>query len=61
MQPLRQRRAKRGELVAETWTAAALLDRFGLHPTELHQQSREEVIRRRQEELIEPSTPVIRL
>jgi rsbT co-antagonist protein RsbR len=45
----------------ETQTASMLLDRLGLYTTELYQKGREEVIRRQQEELLELSTPVIRL
>ncbi len=48
-------------LAAATWTVSALLDKLGLYTTELYQKSREEVIRRQQEELLELSTPVIRL
>jgi hypothetical protein len=45
----------------ETQTASMLLDRLGLYTTELYQKGREELIRRQQEELLELSTPVIRL
>ncbi len=48
-------------LAAETWAATALLDKLGLYVTEVYQQSREEVIRRQQEELLELSTPVVKL
>ncbi len=48
-------------LAEATWTISALLDKLGLYTTELYQKSREEVIRRQQEELLELSTPVIRL
>ncbi len=48
-------------LADATWTVSALLDRLGLYTTELYQKSREEVIRRQQDELLELSTPVIRL
>jgi rsbT co-antagonist protein RsbR len=40
---------------------STLLDRLGLYTTEVYQKEREEVIRRQQEELLELSTPVIRL
>lgn len=49
------------ELDAEMWAATVLLDTLGLHIMELHQQNREEVIRRQQEELLELSTPVVQL
>jgi rsbT co-antagonist protein RsbR len=48
-------------LAAELWTATLVLDRLGLHTTELYQKSREEVITRQQEEMLELSTPVVRL
>lgn len=48
-------------LAGATWTASALLDKLGLYTTELYQKSRDEVIRRQRDELLELSTPVIRL
>jgi rsbT co-antagonist protein RsbR len=48
-------------LVDETWTANLLLDKLGLFTTEVHQQSREEVIERQQREVLELSTPVVKL
>ncbi|MBE7549592.1 MAG: STAS domain-containing protein [Anaerolineales bacterium] len=48
-------------LVEETWTASTLLDRLGLFTTQVHQKSREEIIVRQQQELLELSTPVVRL
>lgn len=45
----------------ELWTTTTLLDKLGLHTTELYQQSREEVIHRQQEEMLELSTPVVEL
>jgi rsbT co-antagonist protein RsbR len=38
-----------------------LIDKLGLYTTEIYQQSREEVIRRQQEELLELSTPVVQI
>jgi rsbT co-antagonist protein RsbR len=38
-----------------------VLDKLGLYTTELHQQAREEVINRQQMELLELSTPVVKL
>lgn len=49
------------QLANEIWTASILLDRLGLHTTELYQKSREEVIARQQSELLELSTPVVEL
>jgi rsbT co-antagonist protein RsbR len=43
------------------WEASRLLDTLGLYTTEIHQQTRESVIFRQQEELLELSTPVVRL
>jgi rsbT co-antagonist protein RsbR len=48
-------------LAEETWTATALLDQLGLFTTEVHQKSREEIIVRQQQEMMELSTPVIQL
>lgn len=48
-------------LVHETWTSTTLLDQLGLYTAEVYQKSREEVIRRQQQELLELSTPVVRL
>ena len=48
-------------LADETWTASELLDGLGLHTIEAYQRSREEVIRRQQQDMLELSTPVVRL
>lgn len=48
-------------LVDDTWTSTLLLDKLGLYTTEVYQQSREEVIRRQQEEMLELSTPVVQI
>jgi rsbT co-antagonist protein RsbR len=48
-------------LIDETWAANILLDKLGLYTTEIHQQSREEVIERQQREVLELSTPVVKL
>src|SRR5262249_31320285 len=48
-------------LATEVWTATLLLDKLGLYTTEVYQKSREEVIIRQQEELLELSTPVVQL
>jgi rsbT co-antagonist protein RsbR len=48
-------------LVEEIWRATSLLDRLGLYTTESYQKSREEVIARQQEEMLELSTPVVQL
>jgi rsbT co-antagonist protein RsbR len=43
------------------WEATVLLDKLGLHTMENFQKTREEVIARQQQELMELSTPVVRL
>ncbi len=50
-----------GALFRDVWEVSRLLDRLGLYTTEIHQQAREEVIRRQGEEMLELSTPVIQL
>jgi rsbT co-antagonist protein RsbR len=45
----------------EIWVATQLLDGLGLYTTELHQKGREQVIVRQQSELLELSTPVVKL
>ena len=44
-----------------TWNATVLLDRLGLYTTEVYQKSREDVIVRQQQEMLELSTPVVQL
>lgn len=48
-------------LANETWVITELLDAMGLYTTEVYQKSREDVIKRQQEELLELSTPVVKL
>ncbi len=48
-------------LVEDTWLATTLLDKLGLLTTDIYQKAREEVIIRQQEELLELSTPVVKL
>lgn len=48
-------------LANELWETTILLDKLGLYTTEVFQQSREEVITRQQQELLELSTPVVKL
>jgi rsbT co-antagonist protein RsbR len=45
----------------ESWRATNLLDKLGLYTTEVYQKSREEVIIRQQQEMLELSTPVVKL
>jgi len=49
------------ELSEAIWQATTLLDRLGLLTVEAYQKAREEVILRQQEELMELSTPVVKL
>ena len=48
-------------LAKEIWSVTVSLDRLGLYATEVYQRSREEVIRRQEQEMLELSTPVIKL
>jgi rsbT co-antagonist protein RsbR len=48
-------------LVDDIWAGTSLLDKLGLYTMEVYQQSREEVIRRQQEEMLELSTPVVQI
>ena len=46
-------------LAREIWQATLVLDALGLYTTEIHQKSRESVILRQQQEMMELSTPVV--
>jgi rsbT co-antagonist protein RsbR len=48
-------------LADETWKATTLLDSLGLFTTEAYQKSREGIIARQQQEMLELSTPVVTL
>jgi rsbT co-antagonist protein RsbR len=48
-------------LVAEVQTASELIDKLGLFTTEVSQKSREAIISRHQQEMLELSTPVVKL
>ncbi|MNM33481.1 RsbT co-antagonist protein RsbRA [compost metagenome] len=48
-------------LAEQLWVISELLDGFGMHTMRTFQKSREEVIKRQQEELLELSTPVVKL
>ncbi len=48
-------------LFEEIWRATAMLDKLGLWTTEVHQHAREEIIARQQQEMMELSTPVVKL
>ena len=48
-------------LADEIWTATVLTDKLGLFTAEAYQKGREEIIRRQQMELLELSTPVVKI
>jgi rsbT co-antagonist protein RsbR len=48
-------------LLDEVWRTNLLIDRLGLYTTEVYQKGREQVILRQQEEMLELSTPVVKL
>lgn len=50
-----------GKLATDLWVVNLLLDRLGLHSVEIYMESREEMIRRQQQDLLELSTPVVKL
>jgi len=61
-QTLRRELEKRPEVLAnETWAATLLIDKMALHTMESFQRSREDVIRRQQDAMLELSTPVVKL
>ena len=45
----------------EIWTATKLIDKLGLYTAEIYQQSRDDIIKRQAQELLELSTPVVEL
>ncbi|NUT77139.1 STAS domain-containing protein [Pseudomonas sp. C1C7] len=49
------------QLAEQVWEISELLDTLGMHTIRTFQKSREEVIKRQQEELLELSTPVVKL
>jgi anti-anti-sigma regulatory factor len=49
------------ELAEDMWTITVLLDKLGLYTAEVFQQSREDMITRQQQDLLELSTPVVKL
>ena len=58
---LRQSGGNPEETFEETWAVSSLLDKLALHTTEIYQQSREELIVRQQEDMLELSTPVVKI
>ncbi|NGZ83682.1 STAS domain-containing protein [Duganella aceris] len=59
---LRQSLSAEPELLAEAlWSVSTLLDKLGLFTIEVFQKSRDQIIVRQQQELLELSTPVVKL
>lgn len=59
---LLSRESKNGRaLTDEIWRLTVVLDQLGLYTAEMYQKSREAVIARQQQELLELSTPVVQL
>lgn len=59
---LRKEFSNNGEVLAdEIWNATSALDTLALFTTEMYQKTREEVILRQQEDMLELSTPVVKL
>jgi rsbT co-antagonist protein RsbR len=48
-------------LAAASWTIGTLLDKLGLYTIEVFQRARDQIIVRQQQELLELSTPVVKL
>jgi rsbT co-antagonist protein RsbR len=48
-------------LARDTWSATEVLDALGLHTVRTYQVARESIIHRQQEEMLELSTPVVKL
>jgi rsbT co-antagonist protein RsbR len=48
-------------LASDIWTATEVLDQLALFTTEAYQRSREELITRQQQDMLELSTPVVKL
>jgi rsbT co-antagonist protein RsbR len=57
----REFQADPASLTEETWAASALIDELGLLTTEAYLKAREAVVTRQQQELLELSTPVVKL
>ncbi len=59
---IRRAASNNPESLAEaTWETTELIDKLGMHTVKAFQKSREEVINRQQEEMLELSTPVVKL
>jgi rsbT co-antagonist protein RsbR len=59
---LRKEIGKDAQLLAdEVWSTTELIDKLGMHTIKTFQKAREEVIARQQQEMLELSTPVVKL
>jgi rsbT co-antagonist protein RsbR len=59
---IRRKLSQNAEALAdETWQASELIDKLGLHTMNAFIRGRDQVIRRQQEELLELSTPVVKV
>jgi rsbT co-antagonist protein RsbR len=56
-----QQKGDSDAMAADIWSLTELLDAMGLYTIEVFMKSREDMIRRQQEELLELSTPVVKL
>jgi rsbT co-antagonist protein RsbR len=54
-------RTQEGDVAEALWAATTVVDGLGLLTVEAYQRTREEIIRRQQEELLELSTPVVKV
>lgn len=50
-----------GAVASIGWQMSQILDQLGLYTMEVYQRSREEIVRRQQDEIAELSTPVVKL
>ncbi len=57
----RQKQHDGKTLAKDLWDLTVLLDKLGLYTMEVYQKSRDSIIRRQQQELMELSTPVVQL
>lgn len=57
----RQKQHDGKTLAKDLWDLTVLLDKLGLYTMEVYQHSRDSIIRRQQQELMELSTPVVQL
>jgi rsbT co-antagonist protein RsbR len=61
-QAIRVEAGKNADVLAdEIWLVTQLLDSLGLHTIKTYQKAREEIINRQQREMLELSTPVVKL